>query len=220
MAYIITILFITSYGLGLLFWEKKVAWRLKPKMSTTIKSLHFLGLFICILVSILYSNFNIGLRGLWTTRIIIIFTLLTGIFFIFIANKTTINKIEKWYFNFFSFLPIVTAGVFFIPFLGVVFVISLFGQLTEPATRIYYEDNKIRVQSTFVGVLGPPKIDIFEKNIIFEKHLKRADFWANEIDSIKVSYDKDSTRIIAFGLYDFDDKRKGETETICLKRLK
>src|SRR5690554_6965133 len=46
-----------------------------------------------------YTNFDIGLRGLWTTRTIIIFTLLTGIFFIFVADKASIRKIEKWYFR-------------------------------------------------------------------------------------------------------------------------
>ena len=220
MAYLVTILFIIAYGLGLFYWDKKIDWRLNPKISRSIKLLHYIGLLICLTVGITYTNFDIGLRGLWTTRTIIIFTLLTGIFFIFVADKASIRKIEKWYFKIFSFLPILTAGSLFIPFLGVVIVLSLFGQLTDPATEIYYEDDKLRIQSSFVGVLGPPRLDIFEKNLIFEKHLKRADFWANEIDSIRVSYDSDSTRIIAYGLYDYDDERKGETETICLRRLK
>ena len=220
MAYIVTILFIIAYGLVLFYWDKNISWRLNPKISRSIKLLHYAGLLICITISITYINFDIGLRGLWTTRTIIIFTLLTGIFFIFVADKASIRKIEKWYFKIFSFLPILTAGTLFIPFLGVVIVLSLFGQLTDPATEIYYEDDKLRIQSSFVGVLGPPRLDIFEKNLIFEKHLKRADFWANEIDSIRVSYDSDSTRIVAYGLYDYDEERKGETETICLRRLK
>lgn len=220
MAYLVTIIFIIAYGLGLFYWDKKINWRLNTKMSKSIKLLHYIGLLICLTVGIIYTNFDIGLRGLWTTRTIIIFTLLTGVFFTFLADKSSTSKIEKWYFKIFSFVPILTAATLFIPFLGVVIVLSLFGQLTDPATKIYYEDDKLRIQSSFVGVLGPPRLDIFEKKIIFEKKLKRAEFWANEIDSIKVAYDTDSTRIIAYGLYDYDEERKGETEIICLRRLK
>lgn len=220
MAHIITILFIIAYTLGFFYWDRKISWRLSLQISSLIKILHYLGLFICITIGISYNFHEIGLKGLWTTRIIIIFTLLTGIFFIFSADKTSIRRFEKWYFKLFSFLPILIAGALFVPFLGVVIVLSLFGQLASPAEEIYFEDDKLRIQSSFVGVLGPPRLDIFEKKLLFEIHLKRTDFWANEIDSIKVSYDSDSTRVIAYGLYDYDEERKGETETICLKRLK
>lgn len=165
-------------------------------------------------------NFNIGLRGLWTTRTIIIFTLFTGMFFILLADKSSIRKIEKWYFRIFSFFPILAAGILFIPFLGVVFILSFFGQLTSSASEIYYEDEKLRIQSSFVGVLGPSRLDIFEKDLIFEKHLKPADFCVNEIDSIRVSYDIDSTRIFFYGLYKYDEISKRETETLYLKPLK
>lgn len=218
MSYLVTILvailFIIAYGLGLFYWNKKVNYRLNPKISRGIKLLHYTGLLICITIAITYINFGIGLRGLWTTRTIIIFTLLTGIFFIFLADKSSIKKVEKRYFKTFSFLPILTAGTLFIPFIGVVIILSLFGLLTYPATEIYYEDDILRVQSSFVGVLGQPKFDIFEKK------LKHAEYWTNEIDSLKVSYDSDSTRIIIYRLYDNDEMRKEETETICLRRLK
>lgn len=220
MVNLVTILFIIAYGLGLFYWDKKINWRLNPKMSRSIRLLHYIGLLICLTVGSTYTNFDIGLRGLWTTRIIILFTLITGVFSIFLGDNTSINKIEKWYFKIFSFMPILTAATLFIPFLGVVIVLSLFGQLTDPATKIYYEDDKLRVQSSFVGVLGPPRLDIFEKKMIFEKKIKRNSFWANEIDSIKVAYDTDSTRVVVYGLYDYDEKRKVETETICLRRLK
>lgn len=217
MAYLISIIFIIVYGFGLFYWNKKINWRLSKKISKPLKLLHYSGFTICLIIAVLYSNYDLTLRGIWTSRIIILFTLFTGIFFIFVANKSSIIEIEKWYFKFFSFLPILTAAILLIPFLGIVIVLSLFGQLTNPVTKIYFEDDNLRVQSTFVGVLGPPKIDIFEKNLIFEKHLKRTDYWANEIDSIKVSYDKDSTRIFIYGLYKYDEERKGDTEIICLK---
>jgi len=182
--------------------------------------IHYSGLFICVIVAILYSKFEIGLRGLWTTRTIIIITLLTGVFFLFIAARSVINTIEKLYFKVFSLLPILTAVITLIPFLGIVIVLSLWGQLTNPADKIFYEDGKLRVQSTFLGILGTPRVDIFEKEMFFEKHIKRADFPAINVDSIKVSYDSDSTRIIAYGLYNYDDKRKGKTEILSFTRIK
>lgn len=209
-----------AYGLGLFFWDKNINWRLNLTVSRTIKLLHYIGLLICLIVGITYANYDIGLRGLWTTRTIIIFTLLTGVFFIFLADKTSQSKIEGWYFKIFAFMPICAAATLFIPFLGVVLVLSLIGQLTDPAIHIYYEDDKLRVQSSFVGVLGPPRLDFFEKKMIFEKKLNHTDISSYEIDSVNVAYDTDSTRIFVYGLFDYDAERKGEPKTICLKRLK
>ncbi len=218
--YSLVIIFLFTYGLCLFFGEKQMIWRLTQKATKAVKLLHFIGLCVCVTVSILTANFDTGLRGLWTTRIFIIATLLTGVFFRFITDKTTINKFEKWYFKIFSFLPVAIAGILFIPFIGGVAVMSLFGRLVDPAKDIYYSDNNYRIQSTFVGVLGPPKVDIYEKTFIFEKRLKESDRLSVGIDSIKVSYDKDSTRITAYGLYDYDEQLKGKTETINLKRKK
>jgi hypothetical protein len=220
MAYILTILFIIANIIGLFYWEKKVFWRLNKKTSNTIKTIHYVGMIICVFVSIMYLKFDIGLRGLWTTRIVILITLFIGIFFKFITNKSTLNKIENLYFRIFSFLPILTAGILFIPFLGIVLVASVFGQLLDPAKKVYYQDEHLRIQSTFIGVLGIPKIDIYKKDIIFEKHIKRIDFWDTEIDSVNVLYEKDSTKIVAYGLYDYDEKQNGKSDTICLTRIK
>jgi len=218
--YFLTIIFLFTYGLCLFYGEKQVIWRLNQKATKTTKLLHYIGLCVCVIVCILTANFDIGLRGLWTTRSFIIVTLLTGIFLRFIADKTTVNKFEKWYFRIFSFLPVVTAATLLIPFIGGVLVMSLFGRLLEPAKDIYYDDNNYRIQSTFVGVLGPPKMDIYEKTFVFEQRLKESDRFSGGIDSIKVSYDKDSTRITAYGLYDYDEKLKGKKETINLKKKK
>lgn len=220
MTYLVTILFLVAYGLGLFFWDKNINWRLNLTVSRTIKLLHYTGLLISLIVGITYANYDIGLRGLWTTRTIIIFTLLTGVFFIFLADKASLSKIEGWYFKIFAFVPIFTAATLFIPFLGVVLVLSLIGQLTDPATQIYYEDDKLRVQSSFVGVLGPPKLDVFEKKMVFDKKINHTDISSYEIDSVKVAYDTDSTRILVYGLSDYDAERKGKPKTICLKRLK
>jgi hypothetical protein len=215
---IIIIAFIVIYVLSLFIWKRSVAWRLNTKISKTIKKVHYVGVVICISVFLLFTNFGIGLRGLWTTRIIIITTLIIGIFFIFVSAKNVMNKIEKWYFNFFSFLPILIAAFVMIPFLGIVATLSLYGQLSSPADKIFYEDNKLRVQSTFIGVLGPPRIDIYEKICFYEKHLKRPDFWITSDDSINVSvlYDVDSTRVILHKYLDNGDEK--ETAIICLDK--
>ena len=220
MAYLVPLVFILAYGFGLFYWNRQVTWRLNPRMSRSIKLFHYAGLLICLLVGITYMNFDIGLRGLWTTRSIVISVLVTGVLFILLTDKSTISHVERWYFRTFSLLPVLAAATLLIPFFGIVLMLSLFGQLTDPATIIYYEDDKLRIQSSFVGVLGPPRLDIFEKRMIFERKLQSANLWANDIDSIKVFYDSDSTRIIAFGLYDYDEERQGETKTICLRRLK
>lgn len=219
MFYLSIISLIIGYSFLLFYWSWAVSWRLDAKTTGTIKSIHYAGLTICIAVAVAFTLFDIGLRGLWTTRVIIIMTLLTGVFFQFVANRAALRRIESLYFTLFSFLPIATAGMLLVPFLGVVLIASLWGQLTAPAERIYYEDEQLRVQSTFVGVLGPPRIDIYRKDLMFEKHLSRADYWASEIDSISVSYDQDSTRVIAYGLYDYDTKLADRTETISFELI-
>ncbi len=194
-------------------------WRLNLTTSKAIKNIHYISLSICILILVLYSSFDLGLRGLWTTRCIIILTLFSGIFFSFFTNKHITSKIENWYFKLFSFLPILAACLLLVPFLGIVIVISFFGQLIGPVKEIFFEDKNLRIQASFVSVLAPPRTEIFEKKFIFEQKLKKPDFGANEIDSIKVSYDKDSTRVIFFGLYNYDEEQKGTPKIISLKRI-
>jgi hypothetical protein len=99
--------------------------------------------------------------------------------------------------------------------LGVVIVISLLGRLIEPANNIYYQDKHLRIQSTFTGVLAPPRVDIYTKRAIFEKHIYRPDFYGNDFDSITVHYDNDSTRIIVHGL----PKEDYEPKVISLNKL-
>ena len=219
MFYLLTILLIIGYGFLLFYWSWAVEWRLDFKTTQRIKAIHYAGLTICLVVGMSFALFDIGLRGLWTTRVVIMVTLITGMFLKFVADRAALKKIESVYFRFFSFLPIATAGMLLVPFVGVLLVASLWGRLTGPAEAIYYEDGKLRIQSTFSGVLGPPRIDIYQKEFIFEKHLCRADYWASEIDSISVSYDTDSTRVIAYGLYDYDTKLANKTETISLELI-
>jgi hypothetical protein len=193
---IIALLFL--YTSGIFLWDKLVAWRLSRKVSKTIKYVHYLTLFVALSIVFTYSQFGVGLRGLWTTRTFVIIALLTGVFFNFVTDKTIMNKMEKVYFKLFSLLPTLTGVILFIPILGVVTVISLLGNLIDPVNKIYFEDEHLRIQSSFTGVLVPPCLEIFAKNSIFEKHIYSPDFRGKDLDSITVSYDNDSTRIYVY----------------------
>lgn len=200
MAIVLTTIFLLLYTYGLFRWDKLVAWRLNVKVSKIIKYVHYLTLFIVLTIAFTYFQFGIGLRGLWTTRTFIIIVLLTGVFLNFITDKTVVNKVEKIYFKLLSFLPTISGLILCIPFIGVIIVVSLIGRLVEPANKIYYNDKNLRIQSSFTGVLGPPRVDIYTKNSIFEKHIYRPDFYCNDFDSLVVHHDQDSTRIIIYGL--------------------
>ena len=89
-----------------------------------------------------------------------------------IAQKSVLNKVEKYYFTFLSFFPILFFGLVLIPMIGLIIVVSLIGQLFNPVDKIYYEDNKLRIQSSFVGVMAPPRIKVYKKFGIFEKQYK------------------------------------------------
>ncbi|CAN5369193.1 hypothetical protein BH10BAC1_BH10BAC1_16890 [soil metagenome] len=216
MAIVLTIAFLLTYTYGLFRWDKYVAWRLSIKVSKTIKYVHYLTLFVAMTIAFTYSQFDVGLRGLWTTRTFVIVALLTGVFFNFVTDKTILNKIEKIYFRLFSFLPPITGVILCIPFLGVVIVVSLLGRLIEPASSIYYEDEHLRIQSSFTGVLAPKRIDIFAKKSFYEKYLYEPDLYCEDSDSIAVNYDKDSTRIFVYQLPQEDNAPK----VICIDRQK
>jgi len=191
-------IFVFLYIYGLYLWNKKIIWRLNAKISRIIKIIHFFTLALCFGIAFLNYKFRLDLRGIWTTRIIIITALITGIFFISLSHKSIINKFEKIYFRLFSYFPAVVYGFLAIPFLGVVIVISLLGQLICPVEKIYYQDNFIRIQSSFMSVLVGSHLDIFEKKGIFEKHIFHDNTYIVDLDSIKINYDSDSTRIILF----------------------
>jgi hypothetical protein len=215
MTIVLTIAFILLYTYGLFLWDKLVAWRLTKKVSKTIKYVHYFTLFVALTIVLTYFQYGVGLRGLWTTRTFAIIALFTGVFFNFVAEKTMLSKIEKVYFKLFSFLPTVTGIILCIPFLGVVIVVTLLGRIFEPANKIYYEDDNIRIQSTFRGVLAPKQIDFFTKRMFTEKYLYVPNFYCSDNDSIAVHYDNDSTRIFIYEQSVCDNK----PEIICIDKL-
>ncbi|ANQ51773.2 hypothetical protein MY04_4437 [Flammeovirga sp. MY04] len=182
-------------------------------MSIHLKLAHYFSFFVTGIIVVLFINYNIGLRGIWTSRIIILFFFLSGIFFHLIAEKEAMKKWEFWYFKGFSFLPVGISLFTFIPFLGPVIVFSILGQLFIPVDKIYYEDDQLKVQTRFVGVLGPPQFEVYQKEFIFEKRITDYNtYWRYNIEEASVSYDEDSTRIkLKFGNDDKMDVLSFET---------
>jgi len=171
---------------------------LDEKASRRIISFHYL-LALLILISILLEiTDNLSFSGQWTTRIIIIGFLLTGTFIFPVTNWGNKLKIEKFYFRIFSLFPILTFLFSLIPFLGIVAVLSCYGQLTDPVKNIYYEDERIRIQSSFVGVLGPPRLFVYQKKGILERQLATAFKSAADMDSVSIDNGKDNMLIVMY----------------------
>jgi hypothetical protein len=210
--------FIILYGLGSYFWNRKVGWRLNEKTSKWLRYSHYFLTTLTILAGLLIIIDDISFRGKWTTRIILIGFLLTGCIIYPLTNWADKSKIEKNYFRLLSFLPTLTAGFAMIPFLGGVLLLSLFGRLTEPVKDIYYEDSKLRVQSTFIGVLGPPRLEIFQKQGLFEIRLNKSHRSAADIDSVRVDKNRDATLVIVYNER-FEQKGEFDADTIKVKRV-
>jgi hypothetical protein len=204
--------FIILYGLALYLWNKRVNWRLDNELARRIRYSHY-ALFVLTFTALLLNIVgDISFRGQWTTRIIVVGFLLSGIVIYPLSDWTNKSKLQKNYFRLFSFLPLLTAGFSLIPFLGVVVVFSVFGRLTEPVTDIYYDDSKLRVQSTFIGVLGPARLDVLEKKGIFELRLNKSHRSAADIDSVSIDQTPDKTLIVLYS-------EKEKVDTIKVKRV-
>ncbi len=184
------------YVFSLKFWKKN-QFRFSESTSKGIKFLHYFTL----LLSLSFVFINYSLRGIWTTQIVIIISIFIGVFYNLIAQKSVLNKVEKYYFTFLSFFPIMFFGLVIIPMIGFIIVVSLIGQLFNPVDKIYYEDDKLRVQRSFVGVLAPPRIKVYKKFGIFEKEYKDENLNFEDIDSIKVDYKNDTANLFIWYEY-------------------
>lgn len=193
---ILSVIFILIYSVGLYLWLKKTDFRLPVKASGYVKRLHYCFLFLTLFLVLLNHYMALDLRGIWTSRLIIFGLITTGILFYPFAPKKNISTPEKIYFIAFTSLPVLIAGVLLIPFIGTIIVLSLWGQLTCPVSKIHYEDQKLRIQSSFAGFLGPAQLDVIEKKGCFEKSHYRSITHDTHFDSLKVSYDADAIRIM------------------------
>jgi hypothetical protein len=204
------------YGAGIYFWRRKVRWRLKERSSQHLMYAHYAFASTTIAAGLLILIGDISFSGQWTTRIILVGFLLSGIIIHPLSDWSGKNPIEKNYFRVFSLLPIVTAGISLIPFLGLVLILSLFGRLIEPVKDIYYEDSSLRVQSTFIGVLGPPRLDIVKKKGLFEVRVNKAYRSAADIDSVRIVKKSDETLVIVYNL-PYDLKNGVDADTLEIK---
>jgi hypothetical protein len=193
---ILSIIFILIYSTGLYLWLKKTDFRLSVKGSRSVKGLHYGFLFLTLFLVLLNHFMDLDLRGIWTSRLIIFGLITTGILFYPFAQKKDLFLPEKIYFITFSCLPMIAAGVLLVPFIGTIIILSLWGQLTCPVSKIHYEDKNLRIQSSFAGLLGPSQLDIIEKKGLFEKSHYQSITHDKHFDSLKVSYDADATRIL------------------------
>ncbi|MQP23487.1 hypothetical protein GFJ94_00210 [Flavobacterium sp. LMO8] len=187
-----------SYAYSLKFWKKN-QFRFSEFTSRYLKYLHY----FTFVLSLSFVFIDYSLRGIWTSRIVIIISIFIGIFYNLIAQKSVLNKVEKYYFAFLSFFPILFFGLVLIPMICFIIVVSLIGQLFNPVDKIYYEDNKLRIQSSFVGVMAPPRIKVYKKFGIFEKQYKNQNLNFEDIDSIKVDYKNDTANLYIW--YDYNE---------------
>lgn len=194
-----------SYAYTLKFWKQN-QFRFSHFTSRYFKYLHYFTL----ILSLSFVLLNYSLRGIWSTQIVIIISIITGIFYNLIAQKVILNKFEKYYFTFLSFFPILFFGLVLIPMIGLIVVVSLIGQLFNPVEKIYYEDNKLRIQSSFVGVMAPPRIKVYKKFGIFEKQYKNQDLNFEDIDSLKVDYKNDTANLYIWYEYNENPNKPEE----------
>lgn len=194
-----------SYAYSLKFWKKN-QFRFSEVTSMNLKYSHYLTLAL----SLSFVFFDYSLRGIWTTQIVIIISIFIGVFYNLIAQKSVLNKFEKYYFTFLSFFPILFFGFVIIPMIGFIIVVSLIGQLFNPVDKIHYEDNKLRIQTSFVGVMAPPKIKVYKKFGIFEKQYKDENLNFEDIDSIKVDYEKDAANLYIWNEYNENPNKPEE----------
>ena len=189
MIFVVSILLLILYAFKIKDWKKN-DYRLNQELSIYLKYLHYLTITITIVLLIL----ELQIKGIWTGRILTFIALLSGIFYNLFAQKSVLNKLEKTYFSFLSILPLIFPLFLLIPLFGMVIIFSTIGRLFSPYDKIHYDDKNLRIQTSFVGVLAPPKILVYKKGLFFEKEVKELNF-PEEIDSLKVEYKKDSIYI-------------------------
>lgn len=189
MIFVVSILLLILYAFKIKDWKKN-DYRLNQELSIYLKYLHYLTITITIVLLIL----ELQIKGIWAGRIVTFIALLSGIFYNLFAQKSVLNELEKTYFSFLSILPLIFPLFLLIPLFGMVIIFSTIGRLFSPYDKIHYDDKNLRIQTSFVGVLAPPKILVYKKGLFFEKEVENLNF-PEEIDSLKVEYKKDSIYI-------------------------
>jgi hypothetical protein len=172
----------------------KHEWALKYK--NILISVHVL-----LLLFLVVDIFLVNLKGVWVDRLIVVCFLLTasGIFAMY---KKTLRILQKIYFGFFLFYPVIAATTFLMDRIMFVVVASpLLVSLTIPATRFSNKDFDIREQ---VGPLAAMRLQLIKKGLLTEKAIgtcSNGDIVYREISSIQVtSQMHDTTKVIITSL--------------------
>lgn len=191
------LIFITLYLLGLYLWNKKVSWRLNDKITSWTKRLHYTFVILLVTAGVLNFISAIRFRGIWTTHLMIIGILFSGLLISLLSDWKDRSRFEKYYFKLYGLLPVVTVAILMIPIVGLIIVAVVFGRLTQPVEKIYFEDTTLRVQSTFVG-LGVSQLDVLEKRGPFEIKLNKELTYAERLDSVKIEQRSDRTILLLY----------------------
>lgn len=189
--------FIVLYSVLLYLWNRKIKASFNQQTSKRVRLLHYCLLITIISISLLNLISDITLAGQWTTRIIIVVFLISGLIASLITPRAGERFIQKIYFRFFLVLPLILAAFSMLQFIGTVVVLSLYFRLTKPYEKIFFENENLRVQSTFTGMLAPLRLDIIERNYLFERKLNKVHQIA-DIDSVRVQTDGSRTLVLLY----------------------
>jgi hypothetical protein len=172
------------YAFGLWFWLKRTRTTIPDKYLRALLWTHGVLLFL-ILIAIWLSYYEMHFRGQSTNRIIIWGFLITGVATAFFTGTTRLNILVRLYFRIFSSLIVFACLFVFVPFIGPIATFSYLGQLTGNEDTVFYNDPEIRIQNTFIGVLGPPRVDVYQKEGLLEKRIFCENIGGYSIDSVK-----------------------------------
>lgn len=189
------------YILGYFYWKKHIPWKFNPTSAKLLKYFHFIALTLFVTALVL-NSYHLSFRGIRTTGIIVIALLISGAVISFFSDWQDRSRLEKFYFRIYALFPVLTILFLCIPFLGAVIFFSLAGRIISPVDKIFYEDQTLRIQSSFAGVLAGHSLDVFEKHGLFEYQLyKRNNASVHDIESVRVAQSPDSASIIVYYTY-------------------
>ena len=68
-------------------------------------------------------------------------------------------------------MPTIFGLLLLIPFTGGLVFSMLIGQLMYPVNKVYFNNDKLRVQSSYLGPMWPPGVFVYQKKGLLEKQL-------------------------------------------------
>ncbi len=154
-------IYICLYLLTIVLFFVKQNWAYKYK-KLLIKA-HLILLFILLL-----DIFVVNLKGVWLDRLFVVAFLLTAsITFALYSRK--LRTLQKIYFGFFLFYPIVAAATFLVDRIMFAVVASpLLFALTVPETKFSSKDYEVR---EIVGALAPVRLTLVKKGLVTERYI-------------------------------------------------